>query len=209
MRQSWLLMAGLLAACTKEEVQQPSWLVVELTRAPAAQALNVGVQITPQGREPFAVCVNVEGEPGATTASMLLERARDADASAPVGLVVTGYRELNGQLAPGQEFTCPPEFPPAVGEPQDLEVRFCAGATRRVVFNIGANCGCSSGVGGGGGGGAGGAGGGATGAGGGTGPCCPSGQLCGAGISTTGSVCGEGECCKRSIGDACIELDTP
>jgi hypothetical protein len=117
-------------------------------------------------------------------------------------LTITAYRELNGERGAGLDFGCPPTFPTPLAPPQDLEVRFCAGETRRVVFHVGASCGCGTGAGGGGGAGG-------SGSGGAPNACCDATQLCGAGISTTGNICGDAECCKRSIGDACIELDRP
>ena len=190
----------LLAACERPSAEQPSWLVVELVPAPGVQPLNVEVYIAPADRAAFPVCVGVAGDPGTTTASLLLERSRDADATAPVGLIVTAHGELNGQAGTGKDFTCPGTFPPPLAPPQDLEVRFCAGETRRVVFHVGARCGCGTGAGGGGG---------AGGSGGAPGACCEATQLCGAGVSSTGLICGDSECCDRSIVDACIELDQP
>jgi hypothetical protein len=223
----------LLAACSPDAAPQPSWILVQLMPAAGAgeEPLNVRALLSPAGREPFSLCVGVAGTAGTTTASLLLERAADGDAAAPVTVEITPYRELNGSLGPGLEFTCPPAFPPAIEEPQTLELRFCPGQTRRVVFHLGAQCGCMTlgGVGGagGGGGGTGGAGGmggaagmggtggtagmGGTGGGGGgamPGNCCGLDRVCGAGVSTTGSVCGDNECCKRSIADACVELDS-
>lgn len=206
MRAALLLLS--MVACERQSSEQPSWVVVELVPAPAApsaEPLNAEVYIAPVDGQAVGVCVGVDGTAGTPTASLLLERARDADATAPVRLTITPYRELGNRMgAPaGEAFTCPDPFPPPLAPPQDLEIRFCAGQTRRVVFHVAARCGC------GGEGGAGGAGGGAGGAGGSASTCCESTEICGAGISANGSVCGADECCTRLIDDACFDLLPP
>ncbi|MBI4951822.1 MAG: hypothetical protein HY908_07290 [Myxococcales bacterium] len=151
-------LAGSLAACSAKTLPSSSFVRIELVPvAGPTQPRNVEVVISPADGAALPVCVSIVGDAGKTAASLVLERAPDRDALIPVRVTVTPFGPVAGELGPGQEFTCPAVLPPALGPAQELDVAFCAGQARRVVFHVTAGCGCS-GMGGSGGGGSGGTG---------------------------------------------------
>ncbi|MCC6521028.1 MAG: hypothetical protein IT373_00060 [Polyangiaceae bacterium] len=180
-------LAGAMAACSAKTLPSSSFVRVELVPvAGPAQPRNVEVVITPADGAALPVCVSIVGEAGKTAASLVLERAPDRDAMIPVRVTVTPFGPVAGELGPGQEFTCPAVLPPALGPAQELDLAFCPGQARRVVFHVTAGCGCS-GTGGSGGGGSGGSGGsGGIGAGG-SGGVGTGGVATGGGTATGGS----------------------
>ena len=203
-------------ACSSNQAETQSYLLVEL--GPAESALivprNVHISVAPEGLDPISLCMNIAGQPGAVTASLVLGRSPDRDPSLPVKLTVTPYGTMTGAGSPGQGFTCPTPLPNPIGPDQVLQVAVCPGEARKIRFEVAAHCACTdSGTGGSGGtgghggaaggtgGGSGGAAGGSAGSGGGTG-------LGGAGgsASADAGVGGEGlhDAGELDAGSSCL-----
>jgi hypothetical protein len=150
-------------ACGEDEVLDPSYLLVELVPedGQGAPPLAARVGVKSGDAEVAALCVNVDGEIGSTTASLVLQRDPGKDAASRITLEVSAYEALSGQsnAGPGAEFPCPAQLPAALGGKQVVSVGFCEREAKRVVFHLGAKCACTGdgGIDGGGGGGNGGA----------------------------------------------------
>jgi len=147
--------------CSSDTPPSTSYLLVQL--GPASNAVpkprNALVLIEPEGMPSLPMCLNIEGTAGTVTASFVLSREPDRDASLPVKLTVTPYDAVAGSGEPGKDFACPPTMPPVVGPGQSITVAFCNAATRQLRFEVGAQCGCAGAGGSGGAGAAGGSGG--------------------------------------------------
>lgn len=187
-------LASLATACSSSDsdADNPSFLRIELIPAsqggPAPQAVLAEIS---NAASSTPLCINVTGKSGETTASFVLRRAPERDPTQRVYVKVTAFSSLSGQnnVGSGEEFACPSDFPAPVAAAQELSVDFCPGASRRIVFHVGAQCGCTDG---------------------GTGACdCEPGQTCSAGLSTMGNACAEGECCSSELSSACALEPVP
>jgi hypothetical protein len=184
------------AACSSEASQDPSFIRVELIPAITAATIPRAVQVVIKNAATdsaiASLCVNIEGTQGTPTASFILQRDAGKPATDRILVEVTPFDVIDGQgtVESGKEFACPAPLPSAVGDVRQIELDFCAGEARTLVFHVGAICCDGSG-----------------GAGGGAGMCtCAPGSVCGVGLASAGKVCGPGQCCDQSIPSAC-ELD--
>jgi hypothetical protein len=180
-----------LAACGKNDVKDPAYLLVEL--APTDGAFGAPkaarVQIDAASGPLTVLCVNIRD--ATQPATFVLQRDAAKDPSARVKITVTGYVDLAGDSGEaGKEFACPEgALPPPITTPQSISVDFCASAAKRLVFHVGATCDCAP----------------DGGAGSDAGACdpCTNGQTCGAGLSSAAHACDPKECCGTTVSDAC------
>ena len=233
MRGPWLvaplLAAGLavIAACGAKPAEDPSFLLVELDAfagdlgTPHAARVALSRDKAPV-TSPF--CVKLAKPGAATPASFVLRRDFGKDPRTRVTIVVTAFDALAGDAAveDGRELVCPPTLPPPLGEAQEVSVDFCDKKAEKLVFHVGATCGCGGNGPIDGGAPDGGAHDGGVTDGGvmdagtpdaGTpdaGACgCGPAQVCGAGLSPEGHSCFGGECCASDVSTACALLPAP
>ncbi|MDC3958348.1 hypothetical protein [Polyangium jinanense] len=201
--------AGMLvSACGSDVTGDPSYLLVEL--APVESPAKPGaarVVVTKGTAEIAALCVNLAGD---NPASFVLKRDAGKPATDRINIEVLSFATLKGQenAGPGKEFACPPTLPPTLGDVQTIDVDFCEGQTRKLVFQVGSVCGCED-ADAGPGDDAGDAGesdagesdGGDVDA----GPSCgcAPGFSCGVGLTTTGATCAPSTCCGAKLSSAC------
>ena len=131
----------LIGACSADEVKDPSYLLLDLAPAGANPPGAARVAITSGTTSLANACIHL-GSAGA--ASLVLKRDSDKDPNARITITVTAFGTLSGQdnVGPGDEFACPAAPPPALGEPQSVEVAFCPTEAKRLVFHLGSTCDC-------------------------------------------------------------------
>jgi hypothetical protein len=207
-----LAIPAALPACGAQPAKNPAYLLVELDPPPGLAAMPHAVRLqmtsTAKGVSPATLCLQLEPPGSATPASVALERAYGADATAEVTLEVTPFDALAGGSTgnQGQDFPCPKTLPPPLGPAQVVVVDFCAGKAQKIVFSVGSLC-CPAPDGG------------VSDAGepdageppdaGGAGCGCDAAQVCGAGLGTDGYACAPGTCCGKRITSACALEPAP